>query len=183
MDKQSIKVNDDIELRCWKPKWAKELFALTDKNRKLLKPWLPWVPGVKEIKDSKKFILKCRKDYKKGDSLELGIWYKGKLVGCAGLHHIDKTSRNTTVGYWLSSDYHGQGIVTRSVRTLLSYAFGELNLNRVEIVAGTTNAKSYAVAERLGFVKEGVKRETEFVDNRFLDYAIYSLLRREWKNN
>jgi len=179
---KAIKVDDEIELRYWQPKMAAELFALTQKNRRYLQPWLPWVPSIKEISDSKKFILKCRREYKKNESLELGIWYKKKLVGCVDLHHIDKTSRNTSVGYWLSFDFYGKGIVIRSVKALLDYAFKDLNLNRVEIVAGTTNFKSCAVAERLGFVKEGVKREIEFIDNRFVDYSIYSILQREWKN-
>lgn len=175
-----IKVNDDIELRFWQTKWAPELFALTEENRQYLQPWLPWVPKTKTAEDSKKFILTCRREYKKGEAMELGIWFKGKLVGCVGLHHISKTSRNTAVGYWLSSEYYGKGIITKSVKALLDYGFNTLKLHRIEIVVGTTNTKSCAVAERLGFKKEGVKRDVEFVDNRFIDYAIYSLLENEW---
>lgn len=176
-----IKVNKDIELRFWEVKWAPDLFALTEKNRQHLQPWLPWVPKVKEENDSRKFILKCQKEYKKGEAMELGIWFKGELVGCIGLHQINKDSRNAAIGYWLSFDYYGRGIVTESVRALINFAFKELKLHRIEIVAGTDNHKSCAVAERLGFIKEGVKRDIEFVDSRFLDYAVYSILEHEWK--
>ncbi|OGM08230.1 hypothetical protein A2Z67_06410 [Candidatus Woesebacteria bacterium RBG_13_36_22] len=176
-----IKVNNDLELRFWETRWTPDLFALTEKNRHYLQPWLPWVPKVKEVNDSKKFILKCRREYKKGEAMELGIWYKGKLVGCIGLHQINKASRNTAIGYWLSSDYYGRGIVTESVKALVNYAFKELKLHRIEIVAGTTNIKSCAIAERLGFITEGVKRDIEFVDNRFIDYSVYSILENEWK--
>jgi len=179
MDHQPIKVNEDLELRYWQTKWAPELFSLTEKNRQYLQPWLPWVPKTKTAEDSKKFILTCKKEYKNGESLELGIWYKNSLVGCIGLHHISKASRNTAVGYWLSYEYYGKGIITQSVKALLDYGFNTLKLHRIEIVAGTTNIKSCAVAERLGFKKEGIKRDVEFVDNRFIDYAIYSLLENE----
>lgn len=180
--RKPIKVNKDIELRFWEVKWASDLFALTEKNRQHLQPWLPWVPKTKEIDDSKKFILKCKREYKKGESMELGIWFKGQLVGCIGLHKINKTSRNTEIGYWLSSDYYGKGIVTKSARILINYAFKELKLHRIEIVAGTDNYKSYAIPERLGFVKEGIKRDIEFIDNRFVDYAFFSILEHEWKD-
>jgi ribosomal-protein-serine acetyltransferase len=178
---KNIVVNKDLELCYWVPKMATELFALTNRNRQYLRPWLPWINKTNEVNDSRKFILKCRKEYRKGEALELGIWYKGKLVGCIGLHQINKTSRTTAIGYWLSHDYYGQGIVTRSVVALVKYAYSILNINRIEIVAATTNTKSLAIPERLGFTKEGVKREIEFVDNRFLDYVIYSLLQREWR--
>jgi ribosomal-protein-serine acetyltransferase len=180
MQPQTIKVTDDIELRHWKTKDAPALFALTDKNREILQPWLPWVPETKTAADSKKFILNCIKEYKEETAMEMGIWYKGELVGCAGLHHIGKTSRQVAIGYWLSAEHHGRGIITQGVRALVKYAFKTLDLNRVEILAGTTNTRSWAVAERLGFVMEGIKRQAEFVDNKYIDYVMYSMLRSEW---
>jgi len=79
MTRKPIRVNETIELRYWETKWAAELFALTDKNRQFLQPWMPWIPGTKSTEDSKKFILGCRKEYRKNEAMELGIWFRGKL--------------------------------------------------------------------------------------------------------
>lgn len=177
-----ITVNDDLQLRSWKPEWASELFRLVDKNRKLLQPWLPWVPGVKRVEDSKKFIATSLKEQRKGVGLELGIWYQDKLVGCLGLHGLDKNNRRASLGCWLDFDYQGKGIITLSIKALVDYCFQKLKLNRIGFEAATKNTKSLALAERLGFAKEGVVREFEFVNNRFLDYSVFSVLEDEWKN-
>jgi len=178
----TINVNKDIKLRSWKLKWAADLFRLVDKNRKYLRSWLPWVPGIKKVADSKKFIANSLKEQKKGIGLELSVWYKDKLVGCLGLHGLSKDNRRASIGYWLDSSYQGKGIMTGSVKALIDYSFRELNLNRIGIEIATKNTKSLAIAKRLNFVKEGVVREFELVNNRLLDNAVYSLLKREWKN-
>lgn len=177
----TLKVNEDIQLRSWKPEWAAELFRLTNKNRKYLQPWLPWVPSVKTAADSKKFIVNSSEEQGKGTSLELSIWYQGKLVGCLGLHGLNKAHRRASIGYWLDFEHQGKGIMTTSVKALIDYSFHKLNLNRVGLEAATENSKSQAIAKRLNFCQEGVAREFEFVDNRFLSVIVFSLLKHEWK--
>jgi ribosomal-protein-serine acetyltransferase len=51
----------------------------------------------------------------------------------------------------------------------------------VRLAAATENAKSRAIPERLGFHLDGVLREQERVDGRYVDHAVYTLLRREWR--
>jgi ribosomal-protein-serine acetyltransferase len=69
--------------------------------------------------------------------------------------------------------------MTRAVQAVTDYAFDDLDLNRLEIQAGTANAKSRAIPERLGFRQEGVLRDYERVGDRYLDIVVYSLLARE----
>ena len=103
-------------------------------------------------------------------------------MGCCGLHHLEKKNKKAAIGYWLDFEHQGKGIMTLSVKALINYSFQNLNLNRLEIQASTKNPKSFAIAERLGFTKEGVLRETELVDGHLLDYVVYGLLKREWKD-
>jgi ribosomal-protein-serine acetyltransferase len=56
----------------------------------------------------------------------------------------------TSVGYWMSADYQGRGIMTDCCKALLNYGFGALGLNRIEIRARTDNVKSRAIPIRLG---------------------------------
>ena len=181
MKKVIIAANEVIRLKSWDIENASELFNLTDKNRRHLEPWLPWVPGVKEVTDSAKFITTSIEEMKKDLGLELGIWFLTKLIGCIGLHGLSKPNRRASLGYWLDKDYLGKGIMTRSVKALIDFSFIALDLNRIAIEASPENISSCAIAEKLNFVKEGIVRQFEFVNGRFLDYQIYSLLKSEWK--
>jgi ribosomal-protein-serine acetyltransferase len=53
-------------------------------------------------------------------------------------------------------------------------------MHRVELICMVDNARSRAVAERLGFTLEGIKRESEWINGAFRDHALYSLLAHEW---
>ncbi|HUW21106.1 MAG TPA: GNAT family protein [Candidatus Bathyarchaeia archaeon] len=103
-------------------------------------------------------------------------------MGCLGLYGLSKANRRASIGYWLDSNYQGKGIMTASVKALIDYSFQELNLNRIGIEIATKNTRSLAITKRLNFVKEGVVREFEFVNNRFLSNIVYSFLKREWKS-
>jgi ribosomal-protein-serine acetyltransferase len=118
-----IPVNENLQLKSWDIKSAPELFALTDKNRDYLAPWLPWAPFVKQIVDSENFINKSLGEMTNDKSMELGIWDKNKLVGCIGLHGLSLDNRRAAIGYWLDSDHQGQGIVTQSVTALINYCY------------------------------------------------------------
>lgn len=181
MSKILIKVDKGLCLKTWSLKNSTELFMLTDTNREHLQPWLPWVPNVKTEADSKKFIRESLQEMKDGKGMELGIWLADKLVGCIGLHGLSKPNRRASLGYWLSKNCQKKGIMTRSVKAFIDYSFKTLNLNRIGLEASTKNISSCAVAERLGFVKEGIVRQFEFVDGRFLDCQVYSILKSEWK--
>lgn len=85
------------------------------------------------------------------------------------------------IGYWLSANHQGKGVITKSCRCMMTYAFEELKLNRLVIRAAVENHRSRAIAERLGFVQEGIARQSGWVHDRYLDLVTYSLLADEWK--
>jgi ribosomal-protein-serine acetyltransferase len=70
--------------------------------------------------------------------------------------------------------------MTAAVRAYVDHAFQVWRLNRVSIEAAVDNARSRAVAERLGFRQEGVLREVERVGERAVDHVVYAVLAAEW---
>lgn len=68
-----------------------------------------------------------------------------------------------------------------ALRALLGYAFGELNLERIEADVDPRNEASIRTLERLGFKKEGYLRERWKVNGEVQDAIFYGLLRREWE--
>ena len=103
----------------------------------------------------------------------LMILVDGKVAGMIDLHEI-KINVRAEVGYWLSREYEGLGIITRSVEYLTEYAFTELNLHKLTILVQTENDKSSAVPKRLNFIKEGVLVEHEMSNGKFVSLDLYS---------
>ena len=109
-----------------------------------------------------------------------GIVCNGALAGVIGQHYIDLFNRRTELGYWLDAAHQGRGIVTRSTARLTDYAFASQDCNRVILHCAVGNFKSRAVAERLGFVQEGVLREAEWLYDHYVDLVVYSMLKSQW---
>ncbi len=162
---------------------AEKTFELVNTNRDHLRQWFPWVDTTHSSEDSRKFIASCKEKFEEKKALDLGILYDGVLVGSMGFHTINSVNEWAEIGYWISKEYEGKGIVTTSVRTLIDYAFNELHLHRVQIKCDATNLKSKAIPERLGFVYEGLTRENHKRDNKYTDGLTYSILRHEWNSN
>ena len=165
------------ELRPFEDSDASELFALTDRNRAHLGPWLPWVPFTTSAADSLDFIRATRRQFEHDEGMQLALVdADGAIAGVAGFHRFDWANRATSIGYWLAADRQGRGLMTAAVRALVAHAFDERGLHRIEIAAAVGNARSRAIPERLGFRAEGVRREAERHGDRYLDLVVYALL-------
>jgi ribosomal-protein-alanine N-acetyltransferase len=70
---------------------------------------------------------------------------------------------------------------TEAARGLLRWAFGTLDLNRVQAETDTRNVASARVLEKLGFVRAGTLREDCVVNGEVSDSWVYGLIRREWR--
>ena len=75
----------------------------------------------------------------------------------------------------------GQGYGTEAAGLALAFAFDELNLHRVQATVFSTNERSIALFEKLGFQREGVFREFLHRDGDRYDMLLYGLLDREWR--
>ena len=73
--------------------------------------------------------------------------------------------------------------MTESCKAMTTYGFEALKLHRIEIRCATGNLKSRAIPERLGFVKEGVLRDGEWLYDHFVDLVVYSVVAPDWKKS
>jgi ribosomal-protein-serine acetyltransferase len=176
-----LKAGRGLELRPLYLRDAKTLFPLVEGNRERLRRWLPWVDSNRSVLDSRIFILRVRAHARAGIGQSFGVWWKGYLVGTAGFVWIDATNRSAAIGYWLSREAEGHGLMTAAVKTLLRHGFRTLELNRIEIRVGVGNHRSRAIPERLGFRREGTLRQVERLADRYVDHAVYGLLASEWQ--
>jgi ribosomal-protein-serine acetyltransferase len=176
-----ISIDDETELRIYEERHAQEVAELVDQNRVYLRQWLPWVDFSRTIEDSKAFIKNSLQQFAQNEGFQMGIWYRGKLAGGIGYHPIDWANRKVEIGYWLGESFQGKGLMTKACRTLVTYAFDELGLNKVEIHCATSNIRSCAIPKRLGFTQEGILREAEWLYDHFLDLFVFGMFAREWQ--
>ncbi len=175
----SLRVDDEVALELAEEHHAPEMFALVDRNRDHLRPWMPWVDATATEADSTAYLKFVRGEYAAGRQLHCNLRYQGILVGGIGLR-MNRGDAKTDLGYWLDSAHVGRGVVTRAARVLTDAAFRDLGFRRVSIRAAVDNVRSRAVPERLGFAFEGVLRANEVVGGRSVDHASYAMLAAEW---
>ncbi len=178
----TIKIDDNLSLESLDEIHAASMFALIDANRPHLREWLPWVDPMQSVENFKDHITYCKKLEAAGTDFPFVIMMNNEMVGRIGIHYIHLHNKIAALGYWLGDGYQGKGIITKACKTLVDHCFNELSMNRVEIKCATGNHKSRAIAEKLYFKQEGILRQAELVNGKFLDLYLYSILKAEWRD-
>jgi len=177
----ALRVDDEVQLGLFERDDVAALHALVVAHHGHLAPWLPWAQAP-TLAGTRGFVEgRALPAIAEADGLEAGIWWRGRLVGSIGIHGVQRQPLRGSIGYWLAADAQGRGVVTRAVRALLAKAFEDLGFERVDVRADVANARSRAVPERLGFAFEGVLRRAACDGRRYVDHAVYGLLREEWR--
>jgi len=176
-----IQVDADLQLRLSEPRYAKDTYELVLRNREHLKQWMPWAEDEPSLEAIREYYRATLLRFANGEGSQWGIWYQGKLVGAMGYNNLDWANSKVEIGYWLDAAMQGKGLITRACSTLITYAFDEHGLNKVEIHCGVENKRSRAVPERLGFTQEGIIRQAEKFRDRYVDQVYYGMLASEWK--
>ncbi|WP_431032467.1 GNAT family N-acetyltransferase [Streptomyces sp. P6-2-1] len=100
----------------------------------------------------------------------------GRLLGTTGLNRTDWRGLVSEVGYWVAPWARRRGVAVGAARTVAGWLLGECGFERLELRAATGNLASQAVAERAGFVREGVLRNAGRVHEGRVDLVGYSLV-------
>ncbi len=175
----NLVVNEDIELVLVAKDHIEAIYKLANKDRTYLREWLPWVDKTKSPDDIGNYVERSRKSFENKTGYNFTIVYKNEMIGQIGLVGVDLANFKASIGYWIGKDYQGFGIVSKTCTKIIDFGFSEINLNRIEIRCGVENYKSQAIPERLGFKKEGIVRDGEFVNDKFIDLYIFSKLKRD----
>ncbi len=104
-----------------------------------------------------------------------------RVIGTCTVYSLDPRNRRAEIGYALVRDCWGRGLMSEALGALIGYAFGPLDLARLEADVDPRNAASIRIIERLGFVREGLLRERWRVGGGTQDSLILGLLRRDWE--
>jgi ribosomal-protein-serine acetyltransferase len=170
-----------VELGLLEERHSSLIFKLVDQNRERLREWFAWVDATNSEDDTLAFIRRSLEQFASNNGFAAGIWDQERYAGNISLHKVDWLNRRAEIGYWLGREFEGRGIVTDACRAIVRHALVELELNRVEIRCVASNTRSKAIPLRLGFTLEGVLRQAELVQERYMDLEVYSMLRSEFR--
>jgi ribosomal-protein-serine acetyltransferase len=162
---------------------APAMHALLVASRAHLDRWLRWSSSLRSPEDVATFIAGFEARLAANDGFHCGVWMDRALAGGVVCWYIHRQNRNAEVGYWLAEPFTGRGLATRAARWAVDRLFRVERLHRVEMQCGVENRASRAVAERLGFRPEGVRRESHWITDRFVDHVVYGLLDHEWETH
>lgn len=134
----------------------------------------------RSIEDSRAFLEFATQKYENGGEPDWGIVYRGNgcLVGACGLVNWEAEHARAEVGFVLSRDYWGRGLMSEAVRAILRFGFERMNLNRIEARCIAENAASARVMEKAGMVYEGTLRQREYIKGAYRDIKLYAILKK-----
>jgi len=128
-------------------------------NNLKISRYLLTVPHPYTLGDAKWWINHCDENIKKKPrtSYEFNIALKpeNRIIGGAGLHHIDLIQGTSEIGYWLAEPYWRKGYMTEATSRLIDFAFKKLELERLQGGIFASNKPSQGLAKSLGFKQEG----------------------------
>ncbi len=160
------------------PSDGPELWLAVNGSRAFLQRWLPWVQFHTDAQSSVRFAEACAADWDQGRALRFVIRERAgrTVVGIVGLEACVHLHRACELGYWLRKEATGRGLMTEAARACIDFAFRHMGAHRVRIAAATDNHPSLSVIGRLGFRFEGIARQAEWCDGRWLDHATFALV-------
>ena len=109
-----------------------------------------------------------------------GAWSPRTHLGNVSVWHTSRRERAGEIGYWVRSTITGDGIGSEAAARVVQVAFEELELHRVTLRIATGNLASERIAEKLGFVREGLLRKEVLVAGTWLDHSLWAILDEEY---
>jgi len=176
-----LNVNKQVYLRGLLMEDVDFLYELLSKNREHLDTFLPWLNRLESTEHVRDFVKRARyKNIYEGRGV-CGICYEDILGGMIEFNDGREYEGEIAVGYWLSKDYEGKGIMTQSVATCVDDLFGEKSVNKILIKCALGNNRSMAIPVRLDFKWDGVHVQGGSLKGEKVDLVVYSLDRPTWE--
>lgn len=110
-----------------------------------------------------------------------GIHVNADAVGMVSLHDIDYINSSAMFGIYVAEKKaNNKGIGTTASVIALDFAFNAMGLNRVGLEVVKNNSNAIHLYEKIGFIDEGVKRNSYFFNGHFVDVNCMSILSSEF---
>lgn len=146
--------------------------------------WTYSISAAAGNENLKKYIAEALKGRANSNAYPFIVFDKvhGKPAGSTRFYSIDATHNTLSLGYtWYGKAFHRTGLNRNCKWLLLSYAFDDLGVERVEFRADARNEKSITSMKDLGCTLEGILRNNCAATTGRRDSVVLSILKSEWE--
>ena len=163
------------------------LYKISQKNRAHLARYESdnFLRMIDSEQKAEEFSQELLADWKKGDCYFMPVFEMESDVFVAQIYvgPTNKELPEFIVGFVADVDHQRQGFVTEALNAALGFIFKDLEAHRVYLECDDTNQRSWEVAERCGFIREGHLRENKrHPGSPISGTYIYGMLRSDWEN-
>jgi len=151
-------------------------------NRAWLEPWEATSPEPPRgpAPTFGQYVRLLDRQARAGETLPFAVTYAGELVGQLTVAGIQRGSAcSGSVGYWVSRDVAGRGIIPTSVALAVDHCFGVVGLHRLEIAIRPENAASLRVVAKLGLREEGLRERFLHIQGGWRDHRTFAVTQEE----
>ena len=133
----------------------------------------------KDIGEAKDYCRYMTRRYRADEPSSWGIVDKktGRLVGTIGYMDYSMDNASVEIGYSLARWLWNGGYMTEALARVIDYTFESMDINRIEAQHELDNPASGRVMEKCGMRKEGVLRQRLYNKGKFVDVALYAILK------
>jgi ribosomal-protein-alanine N-acetyltransferase len=139
------------------------------------------IKAMTTIEQAKKAVEFFVSGFKNKKFIRWCITFKenNEVIGLISLHDFDTWNSKVEVGYMLNKKYWGQNVMSEASKEIINYAFKVMELNRIEALIDPENIASIKLNEKLGFMKEGLKKEAAYNrrTDKYEDRVIFGIIK------
>ena len=170
----------DLCLRKPRMKDAKDIFRYASDPE--VARYVLWEPHH-SVYETASFIRDLRARIRAGypSSWVVVLRETGTVIGTIGFVWYSTDNNAAELGYSFSREYWNHGYATQALHAVIDILFSYLPLNRLEAQHDVRNPASGRVMQKCGLTQEGILRGRIMNKGEYIDTALYSILRSDWK--
>jgi [ribosomal protein S5]-alanine N-acetyltransferase len=173
-----VLATDRLVLREWELSDAQDMFSFRSDPVTQIYNSEP----MREVSEAAAMIENLRTAYTAGEQIQWAVTVRpdDRPIGWFGFNYWQRFHRRAEVGYDLARAHWGRGYAYEGMAAIIRFGFEEMGLHRIETETILDNVRSIRLLERLGFQREGVRREYSLEDDgAFHASTIWGLLAHE----
>ena len=185
-----LNISTEIEtdrtiLKRYKAGDGKIFYDIIEKNRNRMIDSFPIMLSNTHDEISAEYYIRKRvKEWEEQSAFNFGIWLKdnGEYTGHISIKNIDWVIPRGEIAYIISGEYEGKGIMTEALSAIIKFGFENLSMNRLILRIMTDNNRSYELAERCGFLREGIlRKDHKTYEGELVDLYYYGITRKDYE--
>ncbi|MDP3658853.1 GNAT family N-acetyltransferase [Phenylobacterium sp.] len=153
---------------------------LRDRSRDFLQPWEPIWPADDLTRAAyRRRLAAYARDRETGSAYPFFVFRAEDdvLTGGITLSNVRRgVAQMGSVGYWSGRPFTRRGYTLAAVRALVDYAFGTLNLHRLEAACIPSNDPSRRLLLQAGFAEEGMAQAYLKINGVWRDHVLFGLV-------